>query len=115
MKKKVFIIGFVTIILCAFLSGCTETSSNPETKKFVGTWVYSDNQDGTTIQFSSDGTFRYGIAGRTGTWTIQDAKLHLTSNGESAVQTYTFSNNDMTLRVGPRDTFGFQPGNYTKQ
>jgi len=115
MRKELIIIGFVTLMMCAFLSGCNETSSNPETNKFVGTWVYTDNQDGTTIKFSSDGTFLYGIAGHTGTWTAQAGTLHLVSDGESTNQTYTFSNNDTTLLIGPRSTFGFESGNYTKQ
>ena len=115
MRKEVIIIGFVALVLCAFLSGCENTTSNPETNKFIGTWVYADNQDGTTIKFSSDGTFLYGNAGTSGTWNIQDGKLHLASDGESVTQAYTFSNGNMTLLIGPRDTSGFVPGNYTKQ
>ncbi len=116
MKKKLMIIGFVMFVFFVVLSGCSENvTSNPEAKKFVGTWVYADTQDGTTIKFSSDGTFLYGIAGHSGTWTVQNGEIQLVSEGESATQTYSFSNGDTTLRIGPRDTFGFSPGNYTKQ
>lgn len=115
MEKKLLILGLIPLIFCAFLSGCTETTTNPETSKFLGTWIYSDNQDGTTIKFLSDGTFLYGLAGHTGTWTVQDGTLQLNSDGESAIQTYSFSSDNTVLTLGLRDAFGFLSGNYTKQ
>jgi hypothetical protein len=122
MKKQLGILGILAILVCVGLSGCNQISNLflKEEDKFVGTWhnqtevLFGNN----TFTFFSDRTltFSQGPLSFHGTYEIKDGKLVTKFQGEiieSAVYTYSFSDNNTKLsltEVGTNTTLV-----YTKQ
>ena len=92
MNNKIIVIGITFVLVSLGLCGCSEQN------KFVGEWI--DN-DGDTHHFFSDGTFNSisGSQTQSGSWEVKDNKLVITVQGQSLTYSYSFSNNDNTLKL----------------
>jgi hypothetical protein len=109
MKKYFAIIGIVMLLVMISFSGCTN-STDPIRNKFIGSWkgsvtVISINQtvENWTVIFFANGTFTEGP--RTGgLWEIDDGTLIMNHPTMYQVHTYTFSDNDTTLRLDSNAT-----------
>lgn len=129
MRKKLVIIGLITLVICVSLSGCNEDNNtlNPEENRFVGTWqnttMWQNKPTGVnlTISFNPNGTYtgRSTAGGSVnGTWDVKDNKLVTNTprknNSEIITKfTYAFSNSDRTLTLTNANTGGLQV--WTKQ
>jgi hypothetical protein len=128
MKKKLIIIGIITLLVTIGLSGCNQISNtlNTERNRFFGTWSNSQvHDDGmgpytikTTITFLSDGTVSWSsLLTSSGTWDLKDGKLvmnvQLGDSSNIVINNYSFSNNDKTLSLTDVNIGGTTV--YTKQ
>jgi hypothetical protein len=108
--KKAIGIGIILILIAIGLSGCTDSDSQSNDNRFVGTWSCSTEGIESTMILFSDGTVD-GIPIYStvhGTWEIKDNKLVLNVNIFQADTMYSynyeFSNNDDTLKLKEIDT-----------
>ena len=134
MKKSVYALGIIILVMIAGLSGCVENSkdgdkngnsSNSNKAKIAGTWISPDiygKEYYIISMFNSDGTFESYIVHTydyqsTGTWNlINDTRFHMhlteTTNGKTVTSSsdydYAFINDD-TLIYGNKSMGS--PGN----
>lgn len=116
-KSHAKIIAAVTIIIVAAIIATVllVLFTAGDTHKFVGTWVGTESGSTTflffnfpwakqyTLQFKSDGTVIMNQETTTisGTYKINDGILTLSIQGQSALCSYSFSNDDKTLTLIP--------------
>lgn len=117
MKKLAILLILLMIVSAGFLSGCNEDKGTfqSDEEKLIGTWTYSINNNGTTINTSYvflsnkklEILFSYYINSSAigdsirsnGTWNITDNKLIMILENETVISNYSFSNNDKTLTI----------------
>jgi len=99
MKKELFIIGTLAILLSVGFSGCNQENNKIDSEKdrFIGTWQTSPGYP-SLIEFFKDGGLVYGAEG---TWDLKDGKLVIIIPSYNLNDTYNyeFSNNDNTLTM----------------
>ena len=99
MKKELFIIGSVVLLLTIGLSGCTEeediNANTVEMAKFVGSWNASEVD---VFNFSADGTCKYVTT--LGAYSIKNSQLVVVlENGLTRTYDYDFSVNNTVLTL----------------
>ena len=99
MKKQLVIIGFVTLLICIEVSGCSSLMSDKD--KFVGTWK---SPGGEISVLFYDGTLT--VAGVSGTWQVKDNMLVIAMANLPTQSTYSyaFSNGDKTVTLTDKVT-----------
>jgi len=120
MRKQYYIFVFCFLILVAYLSGCTQTSTEKDT--FIGTWTTEEKQNpmsGTnyteTRIFYANGSYvttNMGLGQIPGTWHLSNGKLIIDTYYPGSYK-YRFSQNDSVLTL-VADAGGFSE-NLTRQ
>lgn len=114
MKKSFFLIILLTGITFLVISSCDK---DEELSELVGTWEYSDNEQGLTlsisITFNSDNTGKMSLKmtfnGETETesgnftWSNEGNILSITEDGETTSVKYSISGNKLTITEDGED------------
>jgi hypothetical protein len=106
MKKQFIIFGISILFIFLFLCGCaytennengTNSETNSESKKFIGTWKHGTIKDKMPIIFSSNGDCKY--EGEDAKWNLDNDKLiiKLTDIQNEISFNYEFLDNEKIL------------------
>ena len=102
MYKHLIVLSIAVLLLSVGLSGCND--ADKESKRFIGTWKYSDGNYWVNYTFLSNGTFfcieRGGMKTHQGNWEVRNGKFVLNDDslGES-IKDYSFSDDGNTLTL----------------
>ena len=103
MKGK-FVLGFLIMLVFAFIAFPCHAQSSSNEQRLIGTWV--DHQ-GNTWVFNSNNTV--SISGETGRYGATVSKLFISLGGDDLIMDFSFSTDGRTLILsfGGMSPFGY--------